>query len=123
MAAAWADGDLSNDEINSMKRDLLTKIPNLSTQQWASVAIYMDSPVDEAERTRLVQQLRSQITTPLGKQLVFDALDALVAADGRVSEEERRIVDEVKAALESGNAAALARCPACSKDAAPCAGR
>lgn len=109
VATAWADGDLNNDEINSMKSDLLTKIPNLSTQQWASVSIYMDSPVDEAERTRLVQQLRSQITTPLGKQLVFDALDDLVAADGRVSEEERRIVEEIKAALESGNASGAGR--------------
>ena len=52
VATAWADGVLGHDEINSMKRDLLTRIPNLSTQQWASVAIYIDSPVDEAERTR-----------------------------------------------------------------------
>lgn len=109
VATAWADGVLSNDEINSMKRDLLTRIPDLSTQQWASVAIYIDSPVDEAERLRLVQQLRSQITTPLGKQLVFEALDALVAADGRVSEEEQRIVEEIKAALESGNASGAGR--------------
>lgn len=109
VAAAWADGDLSVDEVNSMKRDLLTRIPNLSTQQWASVSIYMDSPVDEAERARLIQQLRSQITTPLGKQLVFDALNALVSADGRVTDEERRVVDEVKSAIEAGNSAGLGK--------------
>jgi uncharacterized tellurite resistance protein B-like protein len=109
VAAAWADGELSNDEINSMKRDLLTRIPNLSTQQWASVAIYMESPVDEAERTRLVQQLRSLVTTPLGKQLVFDALDGLVSADGNVTEDERRVVDEVRSAIESGNSASLGK--------------
>jgi uncharacterized tellurite resistance protein B-like protein len=109
VAAAWADGVLSNDEINSMKRDLLTRIPNLSTQQWASVSIYMDSPVDEAERARLIQQLRFQITTPLGKQLVFDALEALVAADGRVTDEEHRVVDEVKSAIEAGNSAGLGK--------------
>ncbi len=109
VAAAWADGELSNDEINSMKRDLLTKIPDLSTQQWASVAIYMDSPVDEAERARLVQQLRSQVTTPLGKQLVFDALDELVAADGRVADEERGVVDEVKAAIEAGSGSGMGK--------------
>jgi uncharacterized tellurite resistance protein B-like protein len=80
--------------------------------------IYMDSPVDEAERMRLIQQLRFQITTPLGKQLVFDALDDLVAADGRVSDEERRVVDEVKSAIEAGNSAALARCRDCSRAAA-----
>lgn len=109
VAAAWADGDLSNDEINAMKRDLLTRIPNLSTQQWASVAIYMDSPVDEAERARLIEQLRSQITTPVGKQLVFDALDNLVLVDGQVTDEERRVVDEVKAAIEAGSAGGLGR--------------
>jgi uncharacterized tellurite resistance protein B-like protein len=109
VAAAWADGVLSNDEINSMKRDLLTRIPDLSTQQWASVAIYMESPVDAAERTRLIQQLRSLISTPLGKQLVFDALDGLLSADGNVTDDERRVVDEVRSALESGNSASLGK--------------
>lgn len=109
VATAWADGQLSNDEINAMKRDLLTRLPNLSTQQWASVAIYIDSPVDDAERTRLVQQLRSQITTPKGKQLVFDALDDLVAADGLVTDDERRVVDEIKAAIEAGNAGGMGK--------------
>ncbi len=109
VAAAWADGELSHDEINSMKRDLLTKIPDLSAQQWASVAIYMESPVDDAERARLVQELRARITTPLGKQLVFDALDELVAADGQVSDAERAAVAEVRAAIENGNSAGLGR--------------
>lgn len=102
VATAWADGVLSHDEINSMKRDLLTRIPDLSAQQWASVDIYIDAPVDEAERTRLVQLLHSQITTSRGRQMVLEALDNLAAADGRVSDEERRIIDEVKAALDGG---------------------
>ncbi len=109
VAAAWADGDLSAEEVNSMKRELLTKIPNLSTQQWASVAIYIDSPVDEAERARLIEELRVRITTPLGKQLVFDALDALVVADGRVTEEEQRVVAEVKAAIAAGNSSGMGK--------------
>lgn len=109
VATAWADGDLSHDEINAMKRDLLTRIPNLSTQQWASVAIYMDSPVDAAERARLIGQLRSQITTPLGKQLVFDALDNLVAVDGLTSDQERHVVDEIKTAFETGSVDGLGR--------------
>jgi uncharacterized tellurite resistance protein B-like protein len=109
MATAWVDGDLSSDEINAMKFDLLSRIPNLSTEQWASVAIYMDSPVDDAERARLIQQLRAEVSTPAGKQLVFDALDSLVAADGQVTDEERRVADEVKAAVESGSTASLGR--------------
>jgi uncharacterized tellurite resistance protein B-like protein len=109
MATAWVDGELSSDEINAMKFDLLSRIPNLSTEQWASVAIYMDSPVDDAERARLIQQLRAEVSTPAGKQLVFDALETLAAADGQVTDEERRVVDEVKAAVESGSAASLGR--------------
>ncbi len=118
VAAAWADGELSNDEINSMKRDLLTKIPNLSTQQWASVAIYMDSPVDEAERTRLVQQLRSQITTPLGKQLVFEALDDLVAPTAASVKRNAASSTRSRPRWNPATPAVSARCPRCSRDAA-----
>jgi uncharacterized tellurite resistance protein B-like protein len=107
VATAWADGELSHDEVTSMKRDLLTRIPDLSAQQWASVDIYIEAPVDESERTRLVQMLRSHTTTPQGRQLVFEALDNLVAADGHVSDEERRAIDEVRAALEGGGAGSV----------------
>jgi len=100
VAAAWADGHLDDEEINTIKRDLLARIPDLTTQQWASVAIYIDSAVDDAERARLVEQLRAGVTSSRGKQLVLQALDDLVAADGRVSDAERRVIDEVKAALE-----------------------
>ena len=57
LAAAWADGEMSHEEINSMK-DLLFRLPQLSARQWASLQMYMEAPVGDAERARLVDELR-----------------------------------------------------------------
>ncbi|QLQ04952.1 MAG: TerB family tellurite resistance protein [Anaerolineae bacterium] len=119
VATAWVDGDLSHDEINAMKFGLLSRIPNLSTEQWASVTIYMDSPVDQAERARLIEQLQAEVSTPAGKQLVFDALDSLVAADGQVT--TRNVVSRARSRSPSNRAAmsAWAASPGCSRGALP----
>ena len=48
IAAAWADGDLAHDEVNSMK-DLLFFLPQISARQWSSLAIYIETPIGEEE--------------------------------------------------------------------------
>lgn len=103
VAAAWSDGDLTPDEITSMK-EVLSRLPHLTALDWASVDIYTVAPVDEAERSRLVENLRHQVTTPESKQLVFAALDDLISADGVVSDQERQVVAQIKGAIESGTA-------------------
>ena len=50
IAAAWADGSLSPDEVNSVKY-LLLRVRNLTAVQWQTLEIYLDSPVGEAERS------------------------------------------------------------------------
>jgi uncharacterized tellurite resistance protein B-like protein len=100
IAAAWADGDLSHEEINSMK-DLLWRLPQLSARDWASLQIYIDSPVEEAERARLVADLQGAIRTAQDRALVLDALDEMMRADGQVTEEEEHVASEIKAAVES----------------------
>lgn len=108
VATAWADGEPSLDEINSMK-DLLGRLPELSARQWASIEMYIDSPVEAAERQRLVEELQLQISTPENKTLALQALDGLVRADGVVSDDERRVVAEIKAAVESVDVGAFGR--------------
>ena len=56
IAAAWADGTISNDEINCMK-DLLFQLPEMTARDWSELEIYIDSPVVKAERERLVADL------------------------------------------------------------------
>jgi uncharacterized tellurite resistance protein B-like protein len=108
IAAAWADGEPTHEEINSMK-DLLFHLPQLSARQWASLQMYIDSPVSDAERERLLEELRYAIQTPQDRELAQQALDEMLQADGDVSAEEEQIAAEIRATIESVNVGALSR--------------
>jgi uncharacterized tellurite resistance protein B-like protein len=108
IAAAWTDGEPSHEEINSMK-DLLFRLPQLSSRQWASLQMYIETPVDPAERARLVDDLRNSIRTPEDRDLALGMLDELMRADGEVTEEEKQVAAEIEAAIESVDVGLLAR--------------
>ena len=100
VAAAWADGELTHEEENSMK-DLLWRLPELPARQWASIQMYLEAPVGEAERVRLVEDLRAAIASPEDRSLALSTLDEIMHVDGEVTEEEERVAAEIKAAIES----------------------
>ena len=108
IAAAWADGEPTHEELNSMK-DLLFHLPQLSARQWASLQMYIDSPVSDAERERLLEELSYAIQTPEDRELAQQALDEMLLADGDVSAEEEQIAAEIRATIESVNVGALSR--------------
>jgi uncharacterized tellurite resistance protein B-like protein len=88
IAAAWADGEVSPEEVNSLK-DLLFHLPGLTGREWANLEMYIESPVGEAERARLVIQLTEQISSGSDKTLALHALDGLVSADGVITRSSR----------------------------------
>ncbi|MCB0163040.1 MAG: TerB family tellurite resistance protein [Anaerolineae bacterium] len=106
VAAAWADGEITNDEINSLK-DLLFYLPRtgngvdgrLTEQEWAELDIYIDSPVGAEERARLIADLQAAVQSEEDKALVLATLEDLVEADGTVSAEERAAIEEIQHAL------------------------
>lgn len=107
IAAAWADGDLSHEEINSLK-DLILRLTHVSAtveglnaRQWAVLDIYMASPVDAAERARLIEELQNKLVTSEHKKLALAGLEDMLQADGEVSDEERAVLAEIKTAIES----------------------
>lgn len=110
IAAAWADGQVSTEEVNSLK-DLLFQLPRagkegglqMSGQEWAKLEMYIDQPIGEAERARLIADLQDVLRTPRDRQLVRRALDELVGIDGEVTAEEQALVDEVKRAIDNVN--------------------
>jgi uncharacterized tellurite resistance protein B-like protein len=106
IAAAWADGTLSNDEINSLK-DLLFRLPDLDARAWASLEIYMDSPIDDAERSRLLQELKDALSSQKEKKLALAALDDLIHADGEVTPEEKAVAEEIRTAIEEAGTGIL----------------
>ncbi len=102
IAAAWADGELSNDEINSLK-DLLFHMPNMTARDWGRLEMYIDSPVDEAERERLVADLQSAMMSKQDKELAINELDQMVHADGELSPEEEAVVEEITSAINDAD--------------------
>jgi len=108
IAAAWADGQVTLDETNSLK-DLLFRLPRtsrkhgrrISAREWATLEMYIESPIDGAERARLVEELQAALRTPRDRELALAALDDLIQADGEVTEEELTVMKEIKSALAS----------------------
>lgn len=115
IAAAWADGELALDEVNSLKNLLAEMGQNvgsdemsLSMQDWAQLDIYLYSPVGAEERTRLLGELAANLRGPADRALALEALDRLLAADRVVTEEERTVGDEIRQAVMRADAGPLA---------------
>lgn len=108
IAAAWSDGELTHEEVNSMK-DLLYGSPQLTALQWARLEMYIETPVGEAERERLVEELRSAVQTPRDRNLAIRALEEMVMADGEITEDEQAVVAEIEAAIESVDSGLFSR--------------
>ena len=102
IAAAWADGEISVEEVNSLK-DLLFNLPDLNARQWAELDMYIEYPVGPAERTRLIADLQNRIGSERERKLAIDALNAVIGADGDITEEEKRVVQEIQTAIETAD--------------------
>lgn len=100
IAAAWADHEVSNEELNNLK-DLLFRLPELTGREWAMLEMYIESPVGDVERERLVDQLKGQLQSSADKALAKQALEELVSADGVITDEERAVVDSINAEIDS----------------------
>lgn len=103
IAAAWADGSVSYQEINSLK-DLLFHLRGMTASDWDELDIYIETPVGAAERDRLVAELQAALRTPEDKALALQALDELMRADGEVPDEELATVEEIEAAIQGTHA-------------------
>ncbi len=108
IAIAWSDGKISNEEVNCLK-DLLFSLRQsgfddamqVSAQEWARLDMYIESPVDEAERARLVADLQNALHSPEEKQFALDALQRMAEADGVVSDGEKDAVAGISEAIDS----------------------
>ncbi len=81
----------------------------MTAKDWDEINIYVESPVNEAERRRLVEELQAQLTAPNERAQALQALDQMVRADGTVTAAEQAVVDEIKAALQTGHSAPAQR--------------
>jgi uncharacterized tellurite resistance protein B-like protein len=106
IAVAWSDGEISLEERNCLK-ELLFNLQELSAHDWASLEIYMAAPLDEDERSLILEALRGAIRSSADKRLATKALKSMVESSGQTSEEDDRIVSEIIAAIEGTNVDAI----------------
>lgn len=106
IAAAWADHDLADEEVNSLK-DLLFHLPDLTARQWSELDIYLHSPVGAAERGRLLEELGKCIQTEKDRQLALEHLEDLVHSDGTLPPEEEQAFDQIRRAIEDADTGVL----------------
>lgn len=107
IAAAWVDGKLQNEEINSLK-DLIFSLEGINAEQWAELEIYIDSPVTSQERDELLKKVLGQIKTEQDKVFIIDTLEKLVQADGIVGDKEAKVMSELKEEIVSVKTGVLA---------------
>jgi len=100
IAVSWADGTLDNSEVNALK-EVLFSLPDLNAGEWAELEIYMDSPVDDAERNMLLEDVIAAVRSASDKEHVLQTIESLIAVDGTVSGEEQTVFNELKTAIES----------------------
>lgn len=98
IAAAWADGELHPDEINSLK-DLIFTLGEFTGGQWARLEIYMDSAVSDKERQALLDNVLAEIKSEDDKEFVLKSLQELFCADGIIDDKEMPVLDEFTQAV------------------------
>lgn len=101
-AAGWADKTLTSAEIESLK-DLLFQFQQsvIDPREDALFEMYIKSPVDAAERQRLVEELRETVWSEEDKTYISSALKKMVEVDGKVTEEEQAMLDQIDASIQS----------------------
>jgi len=98
IAAAWADGKLTHDEVNSLK-EVLFSLKEISGDEWKKLEMYMDSPVTEEEREILLEHLLNKIRTQQEKKMVINKLQELFQSDGKVTPQEEALLKEIESAV------------------------
>ena len=119
LAAAWADGEVTMQEVNSVKTVLMRlprsggkSGPELTAREFAMLEMYARTPVGPEERARLLGELQAEKWTPDERALAIEALTNLIQADGSVTSDEQAVIAEVTAAIDAaagGNTKSLGR--------------
>ena len=101
IAAAWADGTLSTEEVNGLK-ELLFQLPDISGEEWMELELYMVSPITEEERQRLLNRVLKKMTSQADKNLVLETLQKLVLTESQGADRQSEVVRQLQEDIEQG---------------------
>ena len=90
IAAAWADSQLSQSELNYIKE--LARRFDLDDSEWFELQPYIEEPVPEDEQEAVIRDLLSRIGSGSERQEVIRLIEGIIAAADRISDEERQLL-------------------------------
>ncbi len=106
IALAWADGEISNEEINFLK-DFFYKF-DFSGEDWAKIELYLEDPIPPDEAEVLIQDFVQRLGGKKEREEVISLLEGLTSSDGVRHPEEEAFLKRFYALVrESGPASAL----------------
>ncbi|MFQ5587731.1 MAG: TerB family tellurite resistance protein [Nitrospiria bacterium] len=106
IALAWADGEISNAEMNYLK-DFFFKL-DLTGEDWAKIEMYLEEPVLPEEAESLIQDFVGRLSGAREREEVIRFLEGLVSSDGAAAPEEKAFLERCTAIFrEAGPASAL----------------
>ncbi|MCS5625418.1 MAG: TerB family tellurite resistance protein [Candidatus Marinimicrobia bacterium] len=98
---AWADGEVSQSELNILK-SFFRKF-DLEKHELDELKPYLFSPVSKKEKDELYRQMVAELSSPLEKKEIMDALETMVVAHKRMKSDERELVDQFSEWLEKSS--------------------
>ena len=99
-AAAWIDAPINQPEANVIKSLLNELSPRLTSREVQSVQRYLAEPVPGDHWDELLLALSGFTRRRARRQFALQRLQSLLAADGEVTEVERRLFAQAQSALD-----------------------
>lgn len=98
-AAAWADGRLDREEVNRIKERMLAFSP--SPEALREIEALLAAPVSYARCEELTRTLLSMLQSKSDRLSVLKEIEAILTADGVVSNEEREVLESLRRVMEA----------------------
>jgi uncharacterized tellurite resistance protein B-like protein len=101
IAAAWADSQLSQSEINYIKT--LMKRFQLNDLDWIELEPLLEDAPGEAETEELFRDLLSRLAAPGARKEAIEHLEEMLKADSRITSEEHDFIEQYTTILSEAS--------------------
>jgi uncharacterized tellurite resistance protein B-like protein len=105
VAAAWADSELSQSEVNYIKE--LARRFHLDDDEWFALQPWLEDPPDPEETRAVLEDLLSAVGSARERDEVTGHIRAVLEADERLSDEEREFLGQYEALFHSASSVDL----------------
>ncbi|WP_269541217.1 TerB family tellurite resistance protein [Cerasicoccus fimbriatus] len=94
IAAAWVDGVVQPEE-DRFLRDFITRMPGIDDDAWEQLTPLLERPIYEAERIRMLRDMRLLIADQKDRRFAIQAINQLFISDGEIAPEEEAAVQQM----------------------------